>query len=172
MLAAFLLTFLGVQASAASVQPSKAEVAIALLKQHCLLSGTMDEKTAQLVKSGWSNQATNGSFRFAHEGPLRAFGNQAFPQMVMMLTAPATEPNRVADCVVDGQDINVRDLIKSGVKEFGKPEQRGEAVFWNLAQLNRSIIAAPSKVLNNKNEDAAFMLLVRFGSLPSVGNKN
>jgi hypothetical protein len=150
----------------------KAEKAVALLKEFCLTEASVREKSAQLVRAGWSNRASSGRQLFEGEAPLEAFGNGAFPQMVIVLTAPAADRDRMTDCVVDGKDIDVRSLIRVAVREFGKPEQQGTSAIWSIPELHRSIIAAPSHVLGHENKDAAFMLLVRFGPPPKVRDQN
>jgi hypothetical protein len=170
--AAFLLTLASAPAAESAEPFDKAEKAVALLTEFCLREETVSEKAAQLVRAGWTNQASSGSQLFPGEIPLRAFGNDAFPQMVVMLTSPADDREQVTECIVDGQDIDVRNLVRVAYREFGRPELHGDVAIWPVPELDRSIIAAPSRALNNEIKDAAFRILVRFGPPPLVGDQN
>ena len=172
MFAALILALASAPGAQGAVPFDKAEEAVALLTEFCLTEASVPEKAALLVRAGWTNRASSGSQLFPGEAPQEAFGNEAFPEMVVVLTSPADDRERVTDCIVDGKDIDVRSLIRVAFRKFGEPELQGNAAIWPVPEFNRSIIAAPSRVLGHENKDAAFMLLVRFGPPPQVGDQN
>jgi len=168
----FLLALVTVPAAEGMAATDKGERAFELLTEFCLKEETVSEKADRLVRAGWSNRASSGSTLFEGEGGLEAFGSDAFPDMVILLTSPASNREQVVNCIVDGKDIDVRDLIRVGYKAFGRPEQRGSLAIWPFPQLDQSIIAAPSRAFFHENKDAAFRLLVRFGPPSEVGDLN
>jgi len=176
MPAAVLLLLAGATGQVPVAPDDRAQRAVALVRDFCLVAEYMPEKTARLAQAGWLEQASTASLNIPGSGGLRVFASDDAPRMVLSLTHAANDDRQVVSCMVDGKDLDAASLVKAAYRSFrpvfGEPVQEGATITWPLPELRRWITIAPSRVLNNAVPERAFMIHVRLIPVSETESQN
>ena len=92
------------------------------------------------------------------------FRHPAHPQWIT-LTSPQSQADTVRDCIVDGKDIDARQLVDAALARLGRPEKTAENIYYwpTPKQLDRTVILNKSMIVHAPGVPA-FSLVVRFGA--------
>lgn len=133
---------------------------VAFVERYCLTKESVAEKRALLISEGW-HEPVKDLLQKTEVPNLRVFMHSKHPQIIT-INSPKLNLNEVQACVVDGKNVDARQVIETAVARWGAPTGPGVASWLPSSEFAGAVTLIESKVLKRDPKVPAVALAVIF----------